>query len=362
MTRSLPLFAAITLILACTSKTNAGYIFAGETNGVDVITHPLGYTGTGGTLTITVGIDPTSANATQMLVSGQNVVNTWNGLVPTTGNLVLGGANNIPVGFVDFESALLHELGHSLGLAHNNAATESGLVGADRNYTKATDGADNTFNLDAGGDGVIGSGDDIRGDDVNLNYFKKADNNPFTLPASGIIDSTTYSRDTADLPGSDTFAANGDRDVAALLGFPNTESVMQQGQFFDEAQRTLTAEDVAHMRYAMSGLDEIQGTADDYIISLVFNGLDAGADIVVDFDNTETGFAVSQNSGTFIGGSDHIRITSTEIYFNTFSDQWFFNDVPNDAPVPEPGTLVLSLLGLSAIGAARMRRRNDSAA
>ena len=34
------------------------YIFSGEANGVDLITHVLGYTGVGGAIGITVGIDP----------------------------------------------------------------------------------------------------------------------------------------------------------------------------------------------------------------------------------------------------------------------------------------------------------------
>ena len=105
------------------------YTFAGATNGVDLITHPLGYTGTGGTLTISVGIDPTSANASSMVISVQNIINTINNLVATTGNVVPGGNNNVPPNFFDFESTALHELLHSQGLSHPNLASESGLTG-----------------------------------------------------------------------------------------------------------------------------------------------------------------------------------------------------------------------------------------
>ncbi|RMG57904.1 MAG: hypothetical protein D6722_24225 [Bacteroidetes bacterium] len=74
------------------------YIFAGEGNGVDVVTHPIGYNGTGGPLTITVGIDPTSTFAADMVVPVQNVLPVMNALTPTTGNLLLGAANSIPLG------------------------------------------------------------------------------------------------------------------------------------------------------------------------------------------------------------------------------------------------------------------------
>ena len=328
------------------------YIFAGEANGVDIVTHALGYTGVGGTLTISVGIDPTSAFAALMVIPTQNVVNTWNGLLPTTGNLNSVGISGTQI---DYESTLLHEMGHSLGLAHVNLSTESGLTEPNRNYTKSTDGANNVFNLNAGVDGIRGSADDIRGDDVNLNYFRKADNNPVNIVA-GVVDSTTYSRNLADLPPGDNFSANADRAVAAALGFANTEAVMQQGAFSDENQRTLGADDVAGMLYAQSGLDEIAGTADDYTVFLDFVGLDAGADIVIDFDNAQTSFAESQSGGAFIGATDHVRITSTAIFLNT-GFNWLFNqeskEEPPAIPLDAPAPLWLVAFGLAGLLAAR---------
>jgi len=328
------------------------YIFAGESNGIDVVTHALGYNGTGGTVSISVGIDPTSSFAAQMVIPTQNVVNTWNGLTPTTGNLNSSGISGAQV---DYESTLLHEMGHSLGLAHVNAATESGLSGSNRNYTKATNGVDNVFNINAGVDGIIGSADDVRGDDVNLNYFRKADNNPVNIPGSGlgVVDPTTYSRNLADLPGGDNFSANADRAVAAALGLSNTEAVMQQGTFFGETQRSLTADDVAGILYAESGLDEIAGTSDDYTVVLNFLGLTTGADIVIDFDNAQTGFAVSQSGGTFLS-PDHIAVSSTAIFFNSGSN-WFFNQESNATVIPVPDTIVLFSFGL--FGLRSLRRR-----
>ena len=319
---------AAVIVLAATRALESGaYIFAGDANGLDSITHPQGYTGTGGPLNISVAIDPMSANASAMEISVQNIVNTFNGLVATTGNLVIGGGNNIPSNAFDFESIALHELGHSLGLARPNAASESGLSGSDRNYTKATDGVDNMFNLNDGADNVIGSSDDIRGDDINLHWFRTSNNNPFTI--EGTVDGTTYSRDTANLPPGHTFATNADRTVSTLLGVSNTEAVMQQGTNFDEAQRTLTHDDVATLRIGMAGLDETAGTSDDYTLNLTFAGQTTSANIVLNFDNN-AGLASSSSNGFFIGGTDHVRIGTTSI---RFSNQviWFFNDVSNGA-------------------------------
>jgi hypothetical protein len=129
---------------------------------------------------------------------------------------------------------------------------------------------------------------------------------------------------------------------------------MQQGSFSDEIQRDLTADDIAGLRYAMAGLDEIAGTADDYTLELTYAGLTTSADIVIDFDNSQTGFAVSQSGGSFIN-ADHIRITTNTIYFNT-NYNWYFNTVTSSGPAPPnavctPYTAQLSSSGTVTITA-----------
>lgn len=329
------------MALAPGSVHAGAYIFAGQVNGVNVVTHPTGYAGAGGALTVSVCIDPSSANAADMVAPVQRAVDTWNAQVPVSPNLISGGANNIPPGNFDFESVVLHEIGHCIGLHHVNAASESGLGGANRNYTKATVGANGVFNLNPGFDGVIGSADDVRGDDVNLHYYRDSNNNPFTL--GGTVDSTTYSRALANLPAGDLFAANADRSIGALLGFPDSESVMQQGTASDEAQRQLIHDDVATLRYAMNGLDETAGSADDYALTLDFVGLTNACDVVIDFDNAQTGFAVCQVSGDFISPT-HVQITDANIFFNN-GFNWFFSAGPQ---IQVPGSLDL---GDACVGA-----------
>ena len=362
MTRSCLLTTAL-----CTSALAAGashahgfaYTFA---NGSfpNTVTHSQGYNGTGGVLNISVGIDPTSAAAAQMVIPTQNAVMTWDNLVATDGNLQFTPNNNVPFSKVDFESVLIHEMGHALGLDHPNLASESGLPFAQQDGTQAAVGPNGVFNVGAGADGVFGSPDDVRGDDVNLNYFKIVDNNPFNLPVSGIVDSSTYSRNLALLPLGDLYSANAARDVAGLPRYSstpnNTEAVMQQGSFNSESQRTLGADDVAGIRYAQAGLDEVQGTLDDYTINLTYAGLTTDADIVVDFDSSRSSFAVTFLSATLTSpgtSNDHLTLVDTEIGFTPiyFSNpnQFFFNDVL----IPEPGTLLL----LSVAGGLMLRRR-----
>jgi hypothetical protein len=183
--------------------------------------HPSGYDGLGGILNVTLGINPSSSFATEMEIPIRNVINVWNRLEATTGNVQFGVIANDEF---DFESTLLHEVGHSLGLAHVNLASESGTSGANRNYSKSTPGTNAVFDLNAGVDGVIGSADDDRGDDVNFNFFEKGVNNPFVLNTNGVIDSTTYSTDLADLPNGDLFVANADRSVGNSAGLQRYRS------------------------------------------------------------------------------------------------------------------------------------------
>jgi hypothetical protein len=338
---SSPRLIVLTMFLMAAGTAHGGaYIFAGEDgNGndtfVDVVTHPNTYTG-GGTVTVRVCIDPASPNASEMEYSVKNNINVFNEMTPTHGNVKQGGSNNIPSGHIDFESVSLHEIGHCLGMAHINAATESGLSGNNQNYTKATDGVNNSWDLDAGADGVIGSSDDIRGDDVNLLWFRKSNNDPFTIDS--VVDSTTYSRDLSDLPAGHSYAANADRAVSILLGYAKTEAVMQQGTFFDEAQRTLGHDDVATLRYAASGVDERESggnrfTKDNYTIELVYGGIsDTNCDVSMSMTSTP-GLAFCAVEGTFIG-TNHARITTASIEFGD-GFNWFFN-TDNTAPTLDP--------------------------
>ncbi len=318
------------LVLAASPRPaeSGSFIFTDDLGLPESITHPPGYGG-GGTLDVSLCIDPSSSNVDEMELPLQQVIDVWNGLVPTTGNLVSGGANNVPAGRVDFTSVLLHEVGHCIGLAHPNAATESGLARADQNYTKALPGPNASFDLNDGPDNRKGSADDLRGDDINIHWFEIGVNDPFTL-AAGVIDASTHSVDLADLPAGDSFAANADRSVGSLLGFPDSEAVMQQETFTDEAQRSLGADDVATLRIGMSGLDENQGNSDDYSIQLSYAGRTTSCDIVVEFQADPGASAFCQTTGqqlrrffTFGSLTDHAVIVDANI---VFSEQvnWYF--------------------------------------
>lgn len=303
----------------------------------DDVFHVHGYTGAGGELTVTLCIDPDSLNKTEMLTSIDNVVRTLNELAPTTGNIKLGAENNVPVGEFDFESTLLHEVDHCLGLGHTNNSTESGLScltsgfnctvcdDCERDFTKSIEGVDTEFDLNDGADNVIGTSDDQRGDDINLNWFRKSNNNPFTIAAT--VDADTYSVDLGDLPG-DEFSVSASRCVSnEVLGQCDTEAVMKQGTFSDEAQRTLGHDDVVMFRYARSGLDEDAGTGDDYTWTLDFIGETTDCDIVISIE-PDVGFALCNSAATNISGPDHWRMVDGLAKFDS-SVNWFFNDVSN---------------------------------
>ena len=284
----------------------------------DNVIHPQGYdvdTGSPSTFDVRVCIVPGTAEADDIAISVQNAVDTWANLVPA--DLNMRNDDMITPGLPrDFESVLMHELGHCQGLGHPNLSTESSLTTALRDGTKSQRGDDNVFNVDPGVDGLYGSPDDARGDDVNLHYFEPGVNNPFSLRRT--VDSSNFTRDVAELPMGDSFVTNADRAVATLprysaapdpcrdLSGANAfqpgdvcqEAVMQQGTSSLETQRALAPDDVATILYARSGLDRITGTADDYRPNLVYAGVsDENCQITVTL-STATSFAFCDISVT----------------------------------------------------------------
>lgn len=97
--------------------------------------------------------------------------------------------------------------------------------------TWSTMGPDNEFSfVFIGADNTWGTPDDDRGDDENLFWFRMDLNDPFFIDAfpPPPVDASTYSRNLANLPMGDNYAANGSPAVANELGYPNTRAVMYE--------------------------------------------------------------------------------------------------------------------------------------
>lgn len=328
LTEQILCFSLFVLILSIPAEGRAGAFVFGQQFSHSV-THATGYTGSGGELVVNVCVVPGTAYEQDMEQAIKNNIAHWNKRQVTSSNVreqFIGSTE------ADFESVSLHEMGHCIGLAHPNAASESGLSGNNRNFTKANVGANGLLNVDAGADGVIGSADDVRDDDVNRHFFNPLNNNPFSI--SETVDSSNYTRDVAALPAGDLFPANADRVVSATSRYqaPYSEAVMQQGVFFGEIQRTLAHDDVATLRYAMSGADGVEASVDDYQLRLEYQGItDENCDINVSMSQS-TAFATCNLLGAFVNfpSTNNIRISQADMIFNP-DILWKFPD-PNNPP------------------------------
>lgn len=328
---------------------------------VDSITHAFGYTGSGGQLAISVCVDPESQHATVMETPLQNAVDTWNSLEPTLGNYV-DPSTEVPAGVHDFESVVLHELGHCAGgLGHPNLyqvlAEESitlAIVFGDNTISRP--GPNGEWDFSIGLDGKYGSSDDLRGDDVNLHWYRIDFNDPFFVdpPPPPPVHFSTYRRDLAELPDGHTYAANANPKLSLHppLGYPHTRAVMYDRAFPQTEFRSLGSDDVSTLKYGMSGLDEFAGNDDDYTI--VLSKTAHPCDIPVAFSTDLPAVTPGRCAGGLLpipGSSDHYRPVSEAVLINALFD-WYFGPGPNarirktdnlEDPVDPGGTIIYTV-------------------
>lgn len=332
MSRSIGVCVALALGVG-TSIASAGTFinFAANQNRV---VHGGGYNGVGGEIQVSVCLDPgalpLTGNPEQAI---RNVVAAFNQLTPTIGNIAPH-----PDGGSDFESVLLHEIGHCIGMDHNALGpSETGSNDALNYFANTFMGANGAFNVNAGADGVRGSRDDIRGDDINRNWFRKNTNNPFEIPPA-TVDRNTYSTLLSDLPGGHNFVENstsfgpcngGQPNTSGLRGFAPTHNTMFPVICSNNVIRRLAPDDVATLRIARAGRDGIQGSADDYTLRLNYIGQSATCNIKIRFTNT-AGFAFCGTSASAAPNGDFAVTSATAEFQNTVN--WFYNQVPSEPP------------------------------
>lgn len=341
--------ALVASLVALSPQPAGAGAFVGPTEiAPNWITHQ-NYTGVGGqqsdvTVCVDISVNPELAIAAEPAI--HNVIATYNRFHGRADHsFAYWPDSSADATRPDFETVLLHEFMHALGLDHPQHANDPSGAGAYvYDATRSTDGANNLLDHLGDADGIPGSADDQRGDDLSLNWYVSGVNDPGVVPA--VVDRSTMTRELSGLPAGHSFVANGNADVMAALGYPNSESAAHQGYEMGQVQRHLHSEDIAALRLARAGIDGIAGTADDYFhearyVGRMNNPQGSECRIVVRFV-PETSFAA-----TFVGLTPivdgHLRlIFPTRIRFNPEVD-WYFTPGPNtemqilDTPDPSTG-------------------------
>lgn len=339
--------------LTAGNTAEAGTFLGFVDNNPNVIVHPNGYTGSGGELVVSVCLDPTalppSGDPEQAI---RNAIAEYNRFQGNTGNV-----SNTTVG-TDFETVLLHELGHCIGMDHSALgpsetcdATPDGFdspsiyfansFGSAGPTVSACGGATTVYSTNAGADGQRATRDDLRGSDINRNWFRRNVNNPFETPPA-VVDRTTHSVDLVHLPSGHNYVevstafspcASGTVNNSALRGQAPTQNTMFPVNCNANTLRDLAPDDIVTLRIARAGIDGVQGTADDYTVRLNYVGQAQSCNIRIRFQN-DAGFAFCSVSGTSLA-SNQLRITgATAVFQNTVN--WFYNQTDTTATPTGP--------------------------
>jgi hypothetical protein len=350
--------AACLLAGAAAAASVQAAVFLESTDGR--VTHAGAYDGSPGVHVINVCQDSTAqpivgdpAQATR------NVVAELNRFRGQLGNVVGAAAVGVGSGKVDYESMLMHEMGHCLGLDHNvlgpsevGCTIDGSCVGHPTLFfVNAFRGPNSGFDGQAGLDGERGTGDDLRLDDVNRHWYRVGNNDPFEEAA--IADRTTHARSGL-LPPGDLFAeavanfspctqgAAASRTWQAN-GRPPTQDVLFPVLCIANAVRSLSPNDRTAFRIARAGLDGIAATADDYSIRLNYVEFDASdCDVLIRFPDGG-GFHCAADVRTLANGDTTIADGADPDRFAAIislqrSTNWFFNQV--DTTVDPPADYV----------------------
>ncbi|WP_257385958.1 Ig-like domain repeat protein [Tahibacter caeni] len=341
-----PLAALVALMLALQPQwSGAGSFVTVNQDEPDRVAHQ-NYYGAGGELSsirvcIDSSINPTLATAAEPAV--RNAVATYNRFRSLADDTFASGADtSVPPDQVDFETVLLHEFLHAHGLGHPNQANDPAGAGAGYYDTRSGGGANGVIDHLGNADGIAGSADDQRGDDVNLHWYARGSNDPAFVPA--IVDTTTMAHALDYLPPGQHFAANANADVMAALGHPNSKAVAVQGYVQGRVGRHLHSDDLAMLRLARTGIDGVAGTADDYRSSAVFAGYyddpqGGECSMVVRFDDEggQVSFASTLVGLTPLAPNHWRLIYPTRMRFNP-GVNWYFTPGANTVMQIDPAT------------------------
>lgn len=335
-------FAALG-VAAMPQWSSAGSFVAVEQDEPDRVAH-RDYYGAGGDLPpVRICIDRSlnAGLATAAEPAVRNVIATFNRFRALPDNTFATGSDtSAPADQVDFETVLLHEFMHANGLDHPNQANNPAGSGPYFYYdSRSSDGANGVLDHLGDADGLPGSADDQRGDDVNLTWYVRGSNDPAVLPA--VVDTTTMARVLDDLPPGQHFAANGNAAVMAALGHPNSKAVAVQGYVQGRVARHLHSDDLAMLRLARAGIDGIAGTSDDYRSTAVFAGYfddpqGGECSIVVRFSD-DVAFASTLVGLTPLAPNHWRLIYPTRMRFNP-AVNWYFTPGANTIMQIDPAT------------------------